>query len=64
MAGNPLLAAGAEQIDLDLSLALRVAEDVAAGEDQGLAAAGVDDRAGAARMARRVFHPQSHAGRQ
>ena len=56
---------GAENVDVDLAGALIVAEQVSAGEDEGLAAdAGVDDRAAAARVALRIFHAKANGGGQ
>ena len=47
---------GAEDVDLDLALSFGIAEDVAAGDDEGLAAGQcVDDRAAAAGPALGIF---------
>jgi hypothetical protein len=60
-AARPLIA---EQIDLDASLALRVAEDVAAGQNQRLTLPTVDHRARAPGDAGTVFDPQAGSGLQ
>ena len=55
----------AENVNIDLARALGVAEEVSAGEHEGLAAGpGVDDRAAAARVALRIFHAEPNAGGQ
>ena len=61
MPGDPLHAAGPEQIDLDRSFPLGIAEDVPAGEDQGLALPGVDDGSRSTGAAVGVFHAEANA---
>ena len=54
-----------EDVDFDLARAFGVAEEVSAGEHEGLAAGpGVDDRAAAAGVALRIFHAEPNAGGQ
>ena len=53
-----------EQIDLDPPLALRIAENMATRQHEGLVAPGVDDRSRAARVSVGVFDPQSYGRRK
>ncbi len=61
-ARHVLRAAGSTQIDADLSLAVRITKDVAAGQHQGFAFASIDQRARSVGEALGIGNLQPYAG--